>query len=128
MSDAAIADGFGVTYDHFEEYSYNVMSKLNLSVSAPHQYWGWHFFTQLGLRDSCQVGHALMHAMDFTLGRYLPARVDARSRCRYGEQWRPLWQPPPAHGRLKVCDAAALPGYVTACPGTSPRPISYRCE
>lgn len=136
VGDRALASGFGETFDEFEAYSNVVQRELGLAVSAPHQYWGLYFFRTMKLRGStsgsggsnrnrashaCQVGHVLMHALDFTLGRFLPAGVDARSRCTFGEAWRPYWQPP------RGCDASAIPGYLTSCPGVPSRPVLYRC-
>ena len=122
VSDRAIADGFGATFDEFEAYSRRVRDELRLAVSAPHQYWGLHFFQTLALRRACQVGHVGMHALDFTLARFLPAGVDARSRCTWNE-WQPYWRPPAAG-----CDASTIPGYLTACPGVPRAPLSYVCS
>ena len=123
-SDTAIADGFGATFDDFAAYSKLVKGQLDLSTSAPHQYWGLHFFQTLGLRRSCQVGHVAMHALDFTLARFIPEGIDARSTCTWSGEWQPYWRPPAG----AACDAAAIPGYLTMCPGVPPRPLLYKCE
>ena len=125
VGDRALVDGFGETFDQFERYSHIVQSELRLSVAAPHQYWGLYFFRTLALRDQCQVGHVLVHGLDFTLGRFIPAEVDARSRCSYeGDEWRPYWRPPTS----SVCKASSIPGYLTSCPAVPPRPLSYVCR
>lgn len=124
VADRAIADGFGATYDAFAAYSQRVQRELHLAISAPHQIWGLHFFRILGLRARCEVGHVLMHALDFTLGRFIRAGVDARASCHWSE-WRPQWQ----HDKSAAsCDASAIAGYRTMCPEPPQAPISYACD
>ena len=122
VGDRAIANGFGKIFDEFEMYSRRVRTELQLAISAPHQYWGLHFFSTLGLRRACQVGHVGMHALDFTLARFVPAGVDARSGCSW-DAWKPYWHPPRTD-----CNASAIPGYLTACPGVPTSPLPYVCR
>ena len=124
VSSTELADGFAETYDEFGRYSSEIQARLGLNLSAPHQYWGLYFFHKHGLREKCQLGFSRMHGFDFTLGRFIPEGVDARSTCSYprNEQWRPLWRPPAA------CDAAAIPGYMTMCPEVPSRAIHYVCR
>ena len=122
---ADLADRLGAElFESFGRYSQLVQTVLGLNVSAPHQYWGLFFFFVNRLRSHCQVGHVMLHGLDFTLGRFVPAGVDARSTCKYGsnETWRPLWEPPPHQ-----CRHDKIPGYVTMCPGVPDRPIEYSC-
>ena len=124
--DRSLADGFGETFDAFERYSRWVQEDMRVNISAPHTHWGLYFFRVLRLRSLCQLGFVMLHGLDFTLGRFLPAGINARSTCRFAdrESWRPLWQPPSR--RTGSCDA--IPGYMTMCPGTPARPVEYPCS
>ena len=125
IADRALADGFGDTFDAFESYSRLVQDKLQLNISAPHNYWGLHFFLRKQLRAKCQVGHVMLHGLDFTLGRFLPDGVNATSTCRFGdrEPWRPRWQPP-----REAASCEQIAGYTTMCPGVpAQRPLNYVC-
>lgn len=126
VADATLANGFSETFDSFERYSQLVQTSLRLNISAPHQYWGLYFFTVHRLRSQCQLSHAMLHGLDFTLGRFVPQGENATSTCKYGrnERWRPYWQP-----ERGECDASrVIPGYRTMCPGAPARPIEYACE
>ena len=123
VASRSIADGFAATFDSFASYSQTIKDELKLAVSAPHQYWGLYFFRTLGLRARCEVGHVLMHALDFTLGRFLPPGVNARSTCRWSDEWWPHWHPPAG---TAAC-ASGIPGYHTSCPEPPPRPVLYEC-
>ena len=125
VASPSLADGFGETFDEFERYSEVVQSMLRLNISAPHQYWGLYFFHFHRLRDQCQLGHAMLHGLDFTLGRFVPKGENATSTCRYGssEPWRPYWRP-----ERRVCDASRILGYQTLCPGAPERPVEYVCK
>ena len=154
--DAKLADGFGQTFDSFGEYSRLVKEHLYFHNSAPHHYWGLYFFHKNRLRDKCQLGHAGVSGIDFTLGRFVPPG-SLRPTCRM-VGWRAYWRPPgakPAGGMSKaasmamagggdggaaaasaggggaaggVCNASLIPGYLTMCPGTPAHPVRRICN
>lgn len=88
------------------------------------------------LRETCQLGHASMAGLDFTLGRFVPQSSAAsytRSSCRL-HGWRAYWRPPSAvgkggsmHATHSACNASLIPGYLTMCPGTPAHPVRKAC-
>ena len=134
--DTALADGFGSTFDNFGEFSRLVKEHLNFHNSAPHHYWGLYFFHKHRLREKCQLGHAGVSGVDFTLGRFVPAG-SSLPNCRM-QGWRAYWKPPSAAkgafgggsndgGGGSICNASLIPGYLTMCPGTPTHPVRRVC-
>ena len=154
--DVALADGFGSTYDKFGDYSRLIKEYLSFHNSAPHHYWGLYFFHTHRLRERCQLGHAGVSGIDFTLGRFVPSGSVMPSCRLHG--WRAYWKPPtaakahsgsgstststsPSGDRAavspggagtgtgtSVCNASLIPGYLTMCPGTPSHPVRKVCE
>ena len=50
----------GGPYDRFFEYSKLIKGMLRFHNSAPHHYWGLHFFHFNRVRERCQLGHAAL--------------------------------------------------------------------
>ena len=152
--DVALADGFAETFDRFEHYSRLIRELLSFHNSAPHHYWGLYFFHTHRLRDKCQLGHAGVSGIDFTLGRFVEKGQGMRSCYYHG--WRAYWRPPPWHGGSGAgkgggkggseatgaaaspsasapvsaggsCNATAIPGYLTMCPGAPAHPVRKIC-
>ena len=98
--------------------------------------WGLYFFNTNRVRERCQLGHATVSGLDFTLGRFVkPAESAAYmgKGCRL-HGWRPYWKPPTAHGASTshgavngVCNATRIPGYMTMCPGVPAHPVKRIC-
>jgi hypothetical protein len=129
--DTALADTFGSTFDSFGDYSRKVKELLQFHNAAPHHYWGLFFYHTHRLREKCQLGHAGINGIDFTLGRFVPPGT-SRQSCRV-HGWRPYWKPPPAHGgpaseARGVCNASSIPGYLTMCPEVPTRPLYRTCS
>ena len=135
--DAALADGFSETYDQFGHYSKLIKEHLNFHNSAPHHYWGLYFFHTNKIRERCQLGHANVAGVDFTLGRFVPPAESNTYMNRYCRLagWRAYWRPPGASAIKRnasgtsqgTCNASAIPGYLTMCPGTPSHPLRRTC-
>ena len=69
--------------------------------------------------------------MDFTLGRFERSSSNASRSCHH-VGWTPYWQPPRGMARphpessTSRCNASAIPGYLTMCPG-APHAIRQNC-
>jgi hypothetical protein len=107
-----------------------VRELLRFHNSAPHHYWGLFFFHTHQLREKCQVGHATVSNLDFTLGRFVKNVKPTSSVCRF-QGWRPYWRPPSSHAigskTAGTCNASAIPGYLTMCPGTPSHALHRVC-
>ena len=133
--DTALANSFGETFDSFGAYSKLIREKLQFHNSAPHHYWGLFFFHTNRIRERCQLGHAGVSGVDFTLGRFVAKGSTMRSCRMIG--WRAYWKPPstasypgkdaPHAANGGTCNASAIPGYLTMCPGTPNRPVLKVC-
>lgn len=120
--DVALADSFHQTFDKFTEYSQLIRGMLRFHNSAPHHYWGLHFFHFNHVRERCQLGHAMLTHVDFTLGRFAPNGLSTPT-CRLNG-WKHVWRPPPP----QACNASAIAGYLMMCPATTRTPILKSCS
>ena len=117
------------------------------SLSPFYTDWGLYFFRTNGIRDKCQLGHAMVAGMDFTLGRFVPQEHAAkymRTSCKL-QGWRAYWKPGMkpgssssssssgldagggGNGHSSVCNASLIPGYLTMCPGAPAHPVRKVC-
>ena len=109
-----------------------IREKLKFHNSAPHHYWGLFFFHTNKLRERCQLGHAGVNGFDFTLGRFDRGEPSSQV-CRF-QGWRSYWRPPQLHGvpskseGAAQCNASAIPGYLTMCPGTPSHLLRRTCD
>ena len=93
--------------------------------------WGLYFYHFGRLRERCQLGHAGIAGLDFTLGRFVKeAESDTYMRKSCKMSWRAYWRPPTSKasaGPNGACNASLIPGYLTMCPGTPQHPIRKVC-
>ena len=93
--------------------------------------WGLYFYHFNRVRERCQLGHAGISGLDFTLGRFVKeAESDGYMRRGCKMNWRAYWKPPMSKavaGANGVCNASTIPGYLTMCPGTPLHPIKKMC-
>ena len=91
--------------------------------------WGLYFYHFSRLRERCQLGHAGIAGLDFTLGRFVKeAESDTYMRRSCKMSWRAYWRPPTSKAMVVLATARATIIMATWTRPSSPRPSARRAR